>query len=441
MGRSVPLAVIVFALVTAAGSTPRAVGASAPPKESVVFFYQQIDSSDQSKFVGARGVVAGDQANDATAITTIHAAGALAIKYTNVYWYPADRPYEGIDIGAHKSWAFCKTGQTPYAGRSRNNVQWFYIDANERAARTAIDAYFDHLKSIGYDGVFFDRGSAALRANKHAITWKASTCTGTPVHTKHRRFADVYASVIHDASQRGLTVYLNYANPYGGSPLRPDPTDKDCRVNDWPHCKTRRDLWASVSEIVDENQGGTRAAKQFSYDLKTGAASEAHLPASGVPKVIREIRVNSANRQAVFFRWARARLHRILTFVDTGDDGCGGKSGCNHFGTYPELTAIAFGKPVDTAPRSSRCNGPKVVQCLWVRRYRNGMVAVNPTDHAKLIRRLKLKLAACRFVEDVYRSPPGITPVAMNNDRCITRVSYRIPAHSGRVLLYATSAW
>src|SRR4051794_33500606 len=107
MSRSVAIAVIAMVTLAVAGGIRGVTEAAATaPKESVVFWYQHVDPSDQSKFVGARAVITGDQANDTTAITTIHAAGALAIKYTNVYWYPVNGTYEGIDIGAHKDWAF-----------------------------------------------------------------------------------------------------------------------------------------------------------------------------------------------------------------------------------------------------------------------------------------------------------------------------------------------
>jgi hypothetical protein len=357
-----------------------------------------------------------------------------------VYWYPANGSYQGVDIAAHTGWAFCKSGHTPYVGRTADNVKWYYIDANERDARIAIDDYFANLKALGYDGVFFDRGSAAFRGNRYAITWKASTCTGTPVHMRHRRFSDVYASVIHDAYNLGLTVYLNYAHPYFGSRLRPNPSDRDCRLQIWSHCTFETDVWKWLTEIVDENRGGTGPLQQFRYDFKVGRASEHHLPATGVPRVVREIKVTSSNRQLVFYRWARARLFRVLTFVNTGDDRCLGQSDCFRFGTYPELTQVSFGGRVDSKPLSQRCGGSSSLTCLWVRRYRRGVSVINPSDTTKILRGLRLNVGSCRYVKDVFASTATST-VALNSDGCIGRISYRVPPHSGRVFIYSTSPW
>lgn len=441
MRRTTVLALAVLAATASASASSTGANAgTTAPKESIVFFYQKISLSDESKFVGAQAVITSDQTNDVAAISTIHAAGALAIKYTNVYWYPANGTYEGIDIGAHKNWAFCHKGNVPYVGRIQDGVKWYYIDANETAARAAIDAYFDHLRSLGYDGIFFDRGSAALRGNKYAITWKASTCTGSPVHTRHRRFSDVYASVIHDAYSRGLTIYLNYAHPYSGSRLRPDPNDRDCRLGNWSACTFNTAIQKWTSEIVDENRGGNTPAAQFRYDLKLGASSEHHLSPTGMPRLVREIKVKSTNRRAAFFLWARTRLHRILTFVDTGDDQCGGETGCYRFGTYPELTEVVLGHPVTRTPRSLRCGSTSPTSCLWLRRYHGGMVAVNPTKHAQILRQLKIKVGSCRYVKDVYHSTTS-TIATLGSDTCVAVITFRVPAHSGRVFVYGTTPW
>jgi hypothetical protein len=436
-----PAALLLIAgIVAIITSTSASAGATAS-KESVVFFYQSVDpSADSPKFVGARAVITSDQADDAAAVAAIHASGALAIKYTNVYWYPSNGTYEGVDIAAHLDWAFCKSGNTPYLGRTADNVKWYYIDANEHAARVAINDYFAHLKSLGYDGVFFDRGSAAFRGNRYAITWKASTCTDEPVHARHRRFADVYASVIHDAYNHGLTVYLNYAHAYFSSRLRPDPNDRDCRLQIWSNCTFTPDVWKWLTGVVDENAGGTTAAQQFRYDFKVGQTSERHLPASGVPRLVREIKVKTSNRQLVFYRWARARLFRVLTFVNTGDDRCLGGSDCFRYGTYPELTQVSFGGPVDSVPRSQRCDSSSPLTCLWLRRYRGGVSVINPSAKTKTLRLLRLNVGSCRYVKDVFAST-GTSTVTLRSDSCIGRISYSMPPHSGRVFIYSTSPW
>jgi len=406
----------------------------------VVFFYQRIVTGDETLFTGADAVVTSHQADDADAVATIHAAGARAFKYLDFYWYPGDRMFEGIDIGAHLDWAFCSTGSTPLVGRTLNDVNWYFLDANERPAREALFAYLETLKALGYDGIFADRGSASLNGPPGALPWKASTCTGDPVSTKRRRFADVYVNVLRQVSRTvGLRILLNYGHPYTGVRLRPNPSNPHCRgVGSHAKCTYRSDIWKWIDQDVDEHRVGLTGPGSFDADYDLGRIAERHVSPAGVSRVIREVKTTTRNKNRVYYHWARIRLFQVAMFVNTGDDRCvtSTRPGpCFHQGTYPLLTRARLGRPLGPRPVGLSCRSRSPTSCVWLRRYARGMTVLNPSHRPRRLRDVPMRASGCREIEDLYHSTLSASAF-LAGGRCTDTLSYLMPPLSGRVLMY-----
>jgi hypothetical protein len=409
-------------------------------QESVVFYYQRIDPvRDGPKFRGASAVVTSAQPDERTAVSTIHAYGAKAFMYMNVYWFPTGRVYEGVDISRHPGWAFCARGDRPLAGRREDGSTWYYLDLNERPARAAVMAYLRHLKALGFDGVFFDRGSPSLRgAGSSPIAWESSTCTADPVTAGGPRFANVFVDLLHRVRERlGLTVFINYGHPYSGPRLRPDPDNPGCRAHR-SSCRYLSDVWSDVDRVIDENANPPTLAG-FDAEYRENLASEKGGSRRGAPsRVIRAVKVSSVDRPLVFYLWARARLFRLATFVNTGDDHCPGASAalrrkCQRWGTYPELTRVRLGEPLDPLPRRTDCLPGSADACVWVRRYALGAVVVNTRPSAGHLAGMALGVSGCRRVVSV--SAQGRRP-AGTGSACVSVLAARLPLSSGTVFTY-----
>ena len=391
-----------------------------------VFFYQRIDPArDAPKFRGAKAVVIAGAQDDGSAISAVHRAGALAVRYVELYWLPAGRSYEGIDIGRHLDWAFCSRGDSPLLGRLVNGVQWYFFDANERAAHRALFRYLRALKGLGYDGIFVDRGTPSLRSSRGInIAWRESTCTADPVSRTHRRFADVYAAVVKEAKQRlGLRVYINYGHPFSHPRLRPDPQDRSCRQPGRSGCHYLDDLNRALSGVIDESVNNVNTPSGFAAEMKLDAA-ESQAVTSGQPPAIRGIKVLAGQKDEAFMRWSTAHLFNLSTFINTGDDGFS-VGACNRNGTYPQLTSAKLGAPLSAAPRATSCVVPHSDQCLWIRAYTGGVVTVNASAQP-ITQSIDLH-GDCARVLDVY-----------NGDwsrGCERSFDARLPSHSGRLFL------
>jgi hypothetical protein len=404
------------------------VAAAGAERSSYVFFYQQIDPRiDEAKFNGAAAVVTAGQRDDASAVAAIHSAGAMAIKYVQFYWLPAGRVYEGIDIGRHPDWVFCSHGETPLLGRTEKGESWYFVDANEAAARQALFRYLEGLHRSGYDGIFFDRGSPSLRSSTGIdMAWRRSTCTQSPVSRTHRRFADIFASVVKQARRDfGFHVYLNYGHPFSGFRLRPDPTDGSCRRRGHEGCRYLDDLSHILAGVIDESARDVSTPIGLAEELKLDQAEE-HAVAAGQPTVIRGIKVPAGGKAEAYLRWAIAHLYDLPTFINTGDDGCGAAS-CNRNGTYPELTEVSLGQPLSAAPTRQDCALADSSVCLWTRVYHDGVVVVNGTNQP-IADTIRIR-SGCQRVTNVFQ---GST-----SGDCLTSFQALLPAHSGRVYTYA----
>ena len=440
--------VVVLLLGLSLSDPPTATAAGGSGKENVVFYYQKVanDPGALEKFKGASAVVVSNQGSaegERDAVQTIHAAGARALHYVNFYWYPESTLYQDMRISDRKGWIFCEgKRKRKVVGKTVGGVRWYFLDANERGARNYIIRYLRKLKDYGYDGVFFDRGSSSLLGTKDGggyIAWKKSTCTAEKViKGKRRTFADVFVSLLKDARRKVFgdraPIFMNYGGaPYRPPKLRPDPRDRDCRARRWKRCSSLGDAWKWLSRAIDEAPSHPFAHK-FLEDYRDNQSSENHYG-----RVIGEIRMTSADRDETYFRWARARLFRLSLFVNTGDDLCPTAppgEPCYRWGTYPELTKVNLGLPVDRKPQSisrpgTRCGSddPKIANCLWIRRYARGMVAVNVTNTTVVLDQ-NIGLGASRSVKDVF------TEALVNP--CGNKVTQALGPWTGRVYVYGS---
>jgi len=434
--------VVAVAAYLQRSSTTGAVGsrpaAARGLDETVVFYYQHIRPSvDESKFRGASAVVTTPQTDERAVVKAIHAVHARAFMYVNLFWFPTDRAYEGIDMAHHMGWAFCAHGDAPSAGRRIAGSEWYYLDLNEQDARTAVMAYLRHLRSLGFDGVFFDRGSPSLRgAGADPIAWEQSSCTEHPVMPGDPRYADVFVNVLHEVKQRlHLEIYINYGHPFSSVRLRPDPNDPGCRAGSRTKCTYRSDIWHDVDRVIDEN-ANTTTLRGFAADYEENLASERGGSRAGRPaRVIRAVKTSTRSRALVFYLWARARLFRLATYINTGDDGCPGvppglRSKCQRFGTHPELTRIRLGEPLDPLPRREDCTSGSTLACVWIRRYALGTVVVNTRNTEGHVAAL-IGVGSCRHVVAVTMN--GRRPVS----GCTSRLRYAVPPRSGAIFSYS----
>lgn len=440
-GLLVALAVVTAAVLMQARSS--ASGSTATPdlRESVVFYYQRIDPvNDAAKFAGASAVVTSQQPDERQAAATIHAAGAKAFMYVNVYWLPWNQEYDGITLSRHPGWAFCRHGSRPLLGRSVAGEPWYYLDLNERRARAAVMTYLAGLKADGFDGVFIDRGSPSLRgAPPSGLAWVRSSCTRHPVMPGRPRSANVFVDLLREVKTRlGLGIYINYGHPFSGARLRPNPDDPGCRGRSHTPCRYLGDLWHWVNRVIDENANPPTLAG-FAADYRENMASERGGSSPGRPaRVIREIKSHSVDPGPVFYLWARTRLFRLATFVNTGDDACAGETPaqqqkCQRFGTYPQLTRIHLGSALGPRPGSHTCAPRSSLACVWTRRYASGLVALNTRGRPESLD-IGLGLGGCRRVEAV--SATGSVPLGGGSGACLSRIRYDLAARSGVVFAY-----
>lgn len=392
---------IVFVLLVAPLCAAATAAGAAAPAEGWVWYYQHVTPADGAKFAGARVVVVADQADDGAAIATIHARGALAYHYVNVYWYPGARLYEGVDMSQDQGWAFCNAGSQPAVGRVKDGVPWYYADLNEQGMYDAVLAYLRSLRRAGYDGVFFDLGTAAL-ANA-AIGGRTSTCTAQPV-APGATFADAFARTVRAAAGLGLHVVLNYTTR---RPLRPDVA-----------AVVQRTLYETPP---DATLAGFEAA------FRRRRAEQAAWPAR---RYVEEVETSRpGDRAGAYYQWAQAALWRVGIAVNTGDDACAASvstAGCGRYGTFPELTAVSRGAAMDAAPSSRRCARGSAVACLWVRRWQRALVMVNTTP-APLRVTVSTGHPRCRTFTDLWRRR------VLHRGACTLKLTVTVPARSGRV--------
>jgi hypothetical protein len=436
------MTVLLASCNTAASSPATPKGSLAGRRENVVFWYQRVLPGTANKnFQHAYAVVVtgqGDTLNDHSkerqAVKDIRGVGALPFRYVNFFWFPKATLYNNfINISQHPGWRFCGKGGRPVVGQRVNGVKWYYFDANERSARAFVSDYLKQLKNIGYRGLFFDRGGAAFRglqSGKQPVWKQRSHCTAHPWRPR-ARFSDLYASLIKKAKRMGFQVWVNYGKtPFTTPKLRPDPNNRFCRKRQWLRCPTKNDVLKTVSRVIDESPSHL-STRPFKKDYREDLASERHSPPQGPPRVIGEVKVPARRPKAVYYQWAKARLFRLSLFINTGDDGCRRATRtdfCWRWGTYPELTAVRLGSPLDSRPSRYICSRASKVKCLWLRRYRHGMSVVNLRNRSVTMPAIRTGVGSQKAVE--------LRPGTNRALGCGGKLRAKIPARSGRVITY-----
>lgn len=446
---STAVAVVVLALLTSAcggggsGKDAAAPSTAAPAtRENVTFYYQPVGTTGDLTKLGRVNIVVGQ--GGSSAAERIKATGAKAYRYVQTYWFPVGKVFDGVDIAAHRDWAFCGSNGKPVVGRTDfRGQEWEFLDINEQAARAS---FLDHLKEIraqGWDGVFVDRGYAAFTGiddpSVRNVWNEVSTCTDEPVKPG-ATFADAYVDSTRAVKEAGLELMLNYGvSPLDPTtPMRPDPHDPACVQRDYAKCRHLDDVWPQVQWVLNEAIAHPQDL-EWQHDYESNRASEQDPVHGGqtVGLITQAALGGQHTREGVYFEWSRVKLFKIPLAVGTGDDGCPGKpasSICNRHALYPELANVAFGSPIDKQSRSSDCTRHSKVRCVWSRRYEQGASIVNVQPTAASFK-LSLGVQGCRYVRDVWSGAP------LAGNRCTESVKLDLPAWSGRPLAYSTKPW
>ena len=318
-------------------------------------------------------------------MAAIHAIGAKAYVYQQTYWAPLRRQYQGFRIGSNEDWAYCLDGDTPLEVPGKNDEQWVFIDLNERAVQDYLTQRFQKLKEQGWDGIFFDRGGIAMAgyAQNPQIWNQQSSCTQDPV-IQGAAFADTWIDASGLVKQTGLDLIVNYGlSPFDSrNPMRPDPHSDKCKTQN-PDCPILEDAWTNPTWVSDESIAHPRATN-WDIDYQANLQNEQNPKHGG--QVLGLITVGTLggdkSRENVFFEWARVKLFDIPLGVAVWDrekacPGVPSHESCDTLLTYPELTGVQLGKPIEARPDSSRCEAGKPPRCVWSRRYEEGAMVAN----------------------------------------------------------------
>lgn len=385
-------------------------------------------------------VVTTPRSDPRQAIEAIHSLGARAYVYDQFYWSQMNESSDGLNLAKHPGWAFCRSGNKPLLGQvvhaEQSTQRWYFIDVNERAVRAAIERQFRALKAEGWDGVFFDRGQAALAYAANAQgnpVWKhgslrgiggiRSTCTSHP-YQKGATFADSFINALGLAHQAGLQAMMNYGtSPF--DPVTPMPAEA------WKHLNLVLDEMAThPRDMLWERtfQGLQQAEQNSAHGHRTVALiSTGNL---GGP--------TGQTRANVFYEWARIKLFNLAVAVNTGDIGCPPHPHngiCNLYTLYPELTDVRFGRPTAPAPAASDCSEDSKIHCVWTRSYVHGTDVLNASSQTRHDLTVRIPGGSCRYVYDVFDK------LSLASNRCVKVVSLNLPPWSGRPLVFRTKAF
>jgi hypothetical protein len=417
---------------------------TAPGRENIAFYYQRISRTTDLAKLGSVSLVVTGKTAGRTAAVAIKKTGARAYRGVQAYWFADGDSYDGLEVTKRMDWAFCLSGDTPLVARTdAQGVKWYFLDSNERGVRDAFAQRMEILKQQGWNGIFFDRGFAAMTGRDDVANpaWdKVSTCTQDPV-AANATLSDAYVGMAGEVRKAGLDLIVNYGtSPFDATvPMRPDPRDPKCQDKQ-KGCKTLEDVWPEVDGVLDEAVAHPKDVN-WANDYRSNSLNEqmSHQGKNVVGLLTQGTMGGHHSRDVAYYEWARVKLFTIPLAVNTGDDGCGNPAPgalCNRQALYPELANIAFGTPVVSAPQSSQCTSGSKVHCIWVRRYANGMSLVNVSPTTKQTGSLPLGVKGCRYVKDVSTGQPLAGPKA-----CITSVSLSAKAWSGHPLVYSESPW
>lgn len=446
---AVALVAAGLALVSTSRGPDRRAGATVAPGPNVAFWYQRITAStDLARLGHPRVVVHFSPTNrpgaERLAADRIHeVTGGAAYRYVQLYYLPLRGRLMDLRIGRHPEWGFCSSGSTPDYDSSVKvgPDRWMLVDTNERSVVDAFRRYLLLVKSWGWDGIFLD---LAHRALTQGVWDQVSTCTHHPVVTG-RTSADAYAALVPLARSLGLQVMVNAGPPAApGTPMRPNPRDPACRAADWARCSSVDDVARSATWILHEGASDWSDDRFWRADVKALALDEAYErnPAGARVVALGVYRGPVASAAShIAYQWAVMQLYAVPAAFGTGVDRCGIaatatiETACNRGGLVPAaLEDAALGPPLDPAPLTRSCAADGW-HCVWVRRYRDGMVLVNDTPGVLRSGPVAIGDArSCRPVRDL------VTGGDVPGGTCARSVDLRLGPFSARILSYRTAA-
>jgi hypothetical protein len=311
------------------------------------------------------------------------------------------------------------------------------VDANERPVVAAYRALLMRIRRWGWDGIFLD---LAHRAFTQDVWDRASTCEHDPV-VPGRPSADAYAALVPIARSMGLQVMVNAGAPSGvPTPLRPDPGDPACRAADWAHCRGLDDVARAATWILHEGSSNQPADATWSADTAALTADELANRRPGHATIVGfgAYRGDTASRiDHTAYQWSLMKLYAVPAAFGTGTDRCGTPPGlpmdpeCNRGGIAPAaLVDTTLGPPLDPAPLARSCR-PDGWHCLWIRRYRDGLVALDNTPGPLTASHVAIATGpGCATVTDV------LTGATEGGGGCVSTVDITLAGFRAQVLSY-----
>jgi hypothetical protein len=411
-------------------------------RENVAFFYQGIKPTTDFSRLGPASIIIAGKAAPAYTPNLIHRSGAKAYRGIQMYWFSTGTSYDGLEIPKRQDWAFCLQGAQPLLARTDSaHNPWVYVDGNERGVQQAFAQHLAELKAQGWDGVFFDRGFAAMTGidDQPNPAWnKVSTCTGDPV-SPNATMSDAYLALASQVRAAGLDVVVNYGmSPFDPRhPMRPDPRDPRCNPVANTTCTRLDDAWKATNWVLDEAIAHVEdldwdADFRANQSNEVGAAAGRHV----MGLITNSNLAGRQDRDTAVYAFARVKLFPIPVGINTGDDNCPHSapgSLCNRHGVYPELIGLELGAPVDARPSNPGCRGTDP-HCMWYRRYANGASVLNVSPRPASVT-FALGTQGCRYVKDLG------TGQVLGQNACIDQVTVLAGPYTGHPLAYATHAW
>ena len=208
---------------------------------------------------------------------------------------------------------------------------------------------------------------------------KQSTCTQDPVRPG-AAFADTWIDASGLVKQTGLDLIVNYGlSPFDPrNPMRPDPHSEKCET------QTRT---ARPSRTGGRTRRGCPTSRSRTRRTRTGTSTtrptcRTSRTRSTAGRCSGSSRVGTLggdkSRENVFFEWARVKLFDIPLGVAVWDrekacPGVPAHEPCDTLLTYPELTSVQLGNPIEARPDSQPVPGRQAAAgCVWSRRYDAG---------------------------------------------------------------------
>ena len=292
------------------------------------------DGADLSALGKPSIVVTTPGANEQAAVRAIHSVGAKAYRDAESDWAPDKGIYEGIDLGKHPGWAFCRQGKDPLLGRTTTEADgakrdWYFLDTTSAALRSRIAKILASYKAKGWDGLMWDRGGAATQ-NATDAAGRPGLGRDLPVH---RRPAQIF---MHSSPTRTSTCWAGPDRQVCRScstpglppttrlrPFRPDPTDAACLREAVGGLQLHRRRAATTADLLLNESIAFPSRQAVATNLRCQPAIRARR--SSGRRAAQTYTLGGPahqNRADVFYEWARVKLFDLPLAVNTGDDDC-----------------------------------------------------------------------------------------------------------------------